>query len=68
MQAAPPPPPPPAAPVPQVAQPPYDPLGVADLVATAAPGWSAFPQLNISHCAKCHLVCLFLVCMDTTAL
>ncbi|KAL0038853.1 hypothetical protein WJX79_010718 [Trebouxia sp. C0005] len=38
-EAAPPPPPPPAAPVPQVAQPPYDPLGVADLVATAAPGW-----------------------------
>ncbi|DBB00331.1 TPA: Sperm-associated antigen 17 [Trebouxia sp. C0004] len=37
-EAAPPPPPPPAAPVPQVAQPPYDPLGLADLVATAAPG------------------------------
>ena len=39
MQAAPPPPPPPAAPVSQVAQPPYDPLGLADLVATATPGW-----------------------------
>ncbi|DBA96914.1 hypothetical protein WJX82_005465 [Trebouxia sp. C0006] len=38
-EAAPPPPPPPAAPVAQVAQPPYDPLGLADTVATVAPGW-----------------------------
>ena len=38
-QAAPAPPPPPVAPTPLVAQPPEDPMGLADVVGTAAPGW-----------------------------
>lgn len=39
LQAAPP--PPPAAPTPSVAQPPEDPMGLADVVASAVPGWYA---------------------------
>ena len=53
-QAAPPPPPPPAAPSPLVAQPPQDPMGLADVVATAAPGWYAPPFLCQCACALLH--------------
>lgn len=45
LQAAPAPPPPPVTPTPLVAQPPEDPMGLADVVATAVPGW-----YTLLHC------------------
>ena len=47
MQAAPPPPPPPAAPTPLVARPPEDPMGLADVVASAVPGWYALSYVSL---------------------
>ena len=65
LQAAPPPPPPPAAPNPLVARPPEDPMGLADVVASALPGWYALLECHLAQRAAvmfvttlCTLLCL----------
>ena len=75
MQAAPQPPPPPAAPTPLVARPPEDPMGLADVVASAVPGWYAlflcvtlpryqcfcmFHSMFLAKARCCRMVCVTL--------